>query len=1185
MDASDDFGESQATQLLQNVLESGHDVGYRSSDSRSTRHGGAIFSKDASADSALSRATVPHYNLHGLEQTQTQLVEDSEMGDSQKENLHNSRQNALHARPPSPPQSPPAASPSRRSGTRGAQVVQKPKSRDRKAVSKPPSRSGPVAQKNTGAVPKTPNRPSGSPPRDYSSPLTEDDFDHDSFVAQAARQRQLAGLKQFGVPLSDLEKGPHSFSADITSSPDVRMNTHRRPTSRNKPRRSPTPEGRILVDATPEHSVCSESFDRQPNLAGDTQEAFVPKRNNDDDTESDASGPSSSYGRMLNGEYEPEPEMDPTQPTTQPNSDLDLDRSPQPVLQTLTTTAAMSNATTNATTGRRNILGLVNPLKQWRFRNPANIPSTDVQNDYSTQAAPTQQSSFPPFRGPVNEETQPSNIPEELANLQPRRTFPKTPVAQRLPQSPTDRVAAGLLLHLKDPQGSDAPDAMDVIPDSEPMRDEGPTRASTRARSASTTPSKSRQGSKSPNKRRKLDTVEEVAATESEPDDQHSPEPVRREEEEEEEEAEVPLASRIPVKVAPPMRPTFQVSRFDPGITPTPYIHSTRNIAHSKPRASPKDKPKPRVEEPEPISKPIVYQSKRAAQGRSAETAEVPSSVPDQDVPSAKAKGKGRAVATKVTTSRAGKTTKRVSTRGATKKVTSKGKRRRVIESEDEDDDDEELSNGDDEMDLLPRVQEEDEPAEEEYIEPKLEEAGPSSSRKRKRVTTAPSKVRASSKGSTRAKSALPEPPAKYLRSAAHNYIGRHPQTDDATRVLALWNNGTRANYFAGTVHSLISESTYNVIFDDGDSIIIPITSMRKLELRKGDEVLLGSSRAFVEDLTRVDSEGIVIVAREKQLIDVELKDVRLVPRTVDAHWKDRTLTAAEILPLFRPASTKNEPQSPTHSVATGSVNRAGRKALFKGVAIVVTLGNNEGEVKRKQELEQMMTQHGGTVLSDWSFAIRMEGKHSNSNHRWVATQSDLSWTGKSTIEQAFLVCDQPSQKPKFLTALALGIPCLHDSWLRESIAQNEILPFPQYLVSQGFNPTLNAVITQQVDTRWGETTSYLTDIASYGVPAKSFRTKSILCLGSDIFPSPKAKKNANEAANAITQIILCMGAERVEAATEVRYASRKPHDYDYVIVKDHPRTSLKSPNVAAWDWVKNCLTASRLNPITPVTS
>ena len=59
----------------------------------------------------------------------------------------------------------------------------------------------------------------------------------------------------------------------------------------------------------------------------------------------------------------------------------------------------------------------------------------------------------------------------------------------------------------------------------------------------------------------------------------------------------------------------------------------------------------------------------------------------------------------------------------------------------------------------------------------------------------------------------------------------------------------------------------------------------------------------------------------------------------------------------------------------------------------------------------------------------------------------------------------------------------------------------------------------------------------------------------------------------------MCMGARQVEAVTELRYASVRASDYDYVVVKDSCAISIEGV-VVTWSWVKDCLIASRRLPL-----
>lgn len=103
-----DFGESQATQLLQDVLATGERVIKPNNFIVMQDHVVIDGHKENPGDLIFTKSSMPQYNLHGLGQTQTQLVEDSEMEDApQNSNLLVSREGREQHRPPSPPQSPP----------------------------------------------------------------------------------------------------------------------------------------------------------------------------------------------------------------------------------------------------------------------------------------------------------------------------------------------------------------------------------------------------------------------------------------------------------------------------------------------------------------------------------------------------------------------------------------------------------------------------------------------------------------------------------------------------------------------------------------------------------------------------------------------------------------------------------------------------------------------------------------------------------------------------------------------------------------------------------------------------------------------------------------------------------------------------------------------------------------------
>lgn len=312
-------------------------------------------------------------------------------------------------------------------------------------------------------------------------------------------------------------------------------------------------------------------------------------------------------------------------------------------------------------------------------------------------------------------------------------------------------------------------------------------------------------------------------------------------------------------------------------------------------------------------------------------------------------------------------------------------------------------------------------------------------SRKRKRVTktsvsmTSKTKVLAkttpvSARSSKIASSDIGAGGSKRLRHGTYNSPSQSLNVNP-TRVFALW----RADgyYYPGTVDR-IEGKDYMIDFDDGNNLAVPIEHMRRCILRKGDEVLVATYKRSckVVDAARVDDrvQRTVKVMLQGSSEDVELAAVRLAARTVAA-WKDRSIGAEEIIPRVGTHSPSPSKASP----GRGPKN----KNLFAGMGLVVSLSNvDTGETERPQDrhkrIEKLIEANGGTVLTDWNAVFRMEGKYTTS--RYVATQNDIKWKEKSKVERTFLLCDQPSQKPKFLIALALGIPCLSLSWLSDSI-------------------------------------------------------------------------------------------------------------------------------------------------------
>jgi hypothetical protein len=466
------------------------------------------------------------------------------------------------------------------------------------------------------------------------------------------------------------------------------------------------------------------------------------------------------------------------------------------------------------------------------------------------------------------------------------------------------------------------------------------------------------------------------------------------------------------------------------------------------------------------------------------------------------------------------------------------------------------------------------------------------SSRKRRRVEDI-KPVRVPSKTSARKAADTPAPAtrvAKRLRQTVST--GRALAAQPATRVFALWRQD--GHYYSGTVHSLQTGTKYLIKFDDETEDQVDVAMLRRCELRVGDAVILchGNLRGTVVDISQMESESIGIEVddgSDTTSSDYPVSDVRIASRAIQSHWKDRTLTADSIVTIIRPKPLR---ATPSHSgMSLLSATSLKHKKPFAKTGFVVTLAvRNKHPEKLKDSVMLAIKHNGGTVIDDWSSIFPMEGTHSQSNKRWIASQENFKFKPKPEfegLERVFLLADDYNQKPKFLVALALGIPCLSNEWIRDDYINKQTSPdWQPVLLPAGFSETLSARVSQLVDLDWGNCKEHLTDIMSNTVASKLLSGKTILCLGSDLVPLPsrggrKGGSDASQdASRVVPWIMICMGASRVEAVTEAKFASKDLPAYDYVIVKeatDFPKDLQDDVTLAHVPWVKDCLISGRL--------
>ncbi|KAF9535266.1 hypothetical protein CPB83DRAFT_779065 [Crepidotus variabilis] len=1172
-----DPNDSQATQLLQELLE----PQTTSSRNQSEPLGSGLKTNsghmhDISSDSLPSSTrhanSHPQYHFHGLAASQSQqqnpVEEELPNEGSQKENIGASVANkangcvvpAAVSRASSP-----LATPSKNAQSKGSVMETRASTKgpvNKRATSvtstfqspkrKPsPSSSAtinkPITVMSTHKPSTSRHNPTRRPP---SSPTGSTDSFGEPYKQD---ELSLARADKFNIPLSALgadsspaREGSNATNATGGTSHISASSYHG---SRMPVNLSP-PTGRVLVEATPSNSTQSQEYNQQ-NLSQQLEatqlvdEEMPPnqlaKESNMADKDGNTSGsdsePTSSYRRFLGGDRGPPPELEATQPSTQVHdSSADIFRDEEEI-----PTSNVRSAPNPSGGGGRSLLSMVSRENQYRYRRENFMDQQAV-----TPAQPSYRSGQTSNGG--YQETQPSNDPSfppyASGNLQ--RTNPSSN-ASSSGHAPT---------RTRQRPGSPMPlDNMDFVPDSEPPAEQSP-------RKMVVSPAKPRRQSSPPPRAKGRMLVENSDVEMAPPKQKGKAKAVARQEEGEEEE-DVPLAVAQKAK-------DQSKKQAAKGKASTNAPPSKEAIGKAKPVAPlPTNKSKTASTK---ASKP-VGQVGPSKSGRSWGSNEVPSSLPEQDHPQEERNLRSNKAPPKPAPTKPKALPKPTSTRGrrgsaSAPAATSKTRVKR--ESEPSEDSDE--GDGDD-----------TEPADEEYEE----DEKPLKKRKRVQKNTAATE-RATRGTVKRAKKSGTTPALrgnKRLRSAG---LSTAPRTNLAkpTRVFALWKQD--CHYYPGTVHAMSTDGHYVVRFDDATDGHVTIDQLRLGNLRIGDDVLV-ANRFRASRVTGVDrlAEGFVEVMVDDDELELELSSIRIASKTIHYDWQDRILTDEMINPAMKPVKPHLSPSPSKLSMISVGPVRGSRTKVLSGTGLIVTLtaANSKWE-KEKEKVMTAVKNSGGTVVDDLNTIFKMEGRHTHGNNAWLIKKKDAQWIGDEEIQRLFLIADEPNQKPKYLIALALGIPCLETTWLYESVDDSNEKPWLSHLLPQGYSPQLGARPSQQVDYDWGNSVHHLTHIMKNSIPCKLFDGKHILCVGPDMVPKPKKRngveEKSQEAMNALPRIILAMGAETVENVTEPTFASKELAEYDYLVIRDpaHYSTEFSACTTVHWAWVKESLIASRCLPL-----
>ncbi|KZT09527.1 uncharacterized protein LAESUDRAFT_646420 [Laetiporus sulphureus 93-53] len=468
---------------------------------------------------------------------------------------------------------------------------------------------------------------------------------------------------------------------------------------------------------------------------------------------------------------------------------------------------------------------------------------------------------------------------------------------------------------------------------------------------------------------------------------------------------------------------------------------------------------------------------------------------------------------------------------------------------------------------------------------------------KRKRAASTATR-KSSSRGLTKAIRSSTTPVLHASKKIRAMPSTRRKTDETPTRLFALWK--ADGLYYPGTAvsHDKDKPARYVVRFDDGDQAQVEISHMRLCDLRVGDQVLLApyNVNGTVVDVRRAEAESMITVdvgdAAGACRIETNIKNLRIASRTIFRAWNERILTASNVKVGPSTKTPKNappgsgesyeEPSQPLAKIGLVMTTSPGNKGSKIGGG---TAGQKGNEIWSKAKVVKTIRNLGGTVIENWPDLFSMNGEHDVDNKRWVIKRSDVRCLQHNQLDHVFLLSDDASATPKFLIALALGIPCLHFDWLKHGGDlgwSRFLLPAGICSYPAGEGKMYHALVSQTVDLCWGDSPDYMEHIMYNPVASKLLEDKSVLCIGDHFVPLPVEKENDdNEFHRMVPRIILSMGASRVESVHDVGFASQRLTEFHYVVVNDHRDVQglPKEIKCVDWGWMKNCLIAGRLLP------
>jgi hypothetical protein len=310
----------------------------------------------------------------------------------------------------------------------------------------------------------------------------------------------------------------------------------------------------------------------------------------------------------------------------------------------------------------------------------------------------------------------------------------------------------------------------------------------------------------------------------------------------------------------------------------------------------------------------------------------------------------------------------------------------------------------------------------------------------------------------------LPSPPRKRRRTrtrtfestellpshAASPSVASVAELDSPVhRVLALFQD-TKRNYYPATVMeppTILSadqevplDTEVVVRFDDGMETTVKLRYIRRFQIQEGDEVKLAipgaKNASFLvkgceadptqDGKTDIDGNNIVVVTSKARGSTEErrvaIDQIFVTPRLF-AQFLSRCYTFTK----DPSARSKYVPTIVSRQVlSTPRIVRPIRKVstIFQNMVFAMTVINLD--MKEREELTRAVRMHGGHIVDEGLEDLFHAPDDVNGELILLPQWESTTFCG--------VIADGYSRKPKYLQALALGLPCLSSRWIENCI-------------------------------------------------------------------------------------------------------------------------------------------------------